>query len=58
MIIGLIVAVVVFFAVDLAALAPWARILYLPLAVLGPVLWTAIGLRIGVSLRRAGIAQR
>jgi hypothetical protein len=26
--------------------------------VLGPLAWTAIGLRIGVALRRAGVAQR
>ncbi|MBS1675594.1 MAG: ECF transporter S component [Actinobacteria bacterium] len=58
LIIGALIAVVVFFAVDLAALPTWARIVYLPLAVLGPVLWTAIGLRIGTSLRRAGVAQR
>jgi energy-coupling factor transport system substrate-specific component len=57
-IIGVIIAVVVFFAVDLAKLPMWARIIYLPLAVLGPILWTAIGLRIGISLRRAGVAPR
>ena len=57
-IIGAVIAVVVFFAVDLAKLPLWARIVYLPIAVLGPVLWTAIGLRIGVLLRRAGVAQR
>ncbi|GAA4480742.1 ECF transporter S component [Microbacterium panaciterrae] len=58
LIIGVIIAVVVFFVVDLAKLPAWARIVYLPLAVLGPVAWTAIGLRIGVALRRAGVAQR
>jgi len=55
-IIGVIIAVVVFFAVDLAKLAPWAQVVYLVIAVLGPVAWTAIGLRIGSSLRRAGVA--
>lgn len=57
-IIGTIVAVVVFFAVDLAKLAPWAQGVYLVLAVLGPVAWTAIGLQVGRSLRRAGVAPR
>jgi energy-coupling factor transport system substrate-specific component len=55
-IIGVIIAVVVFFVVDLEKLPLWARIIYLPLAVLGPIAWTAIGLRIGISLRRAGVA--
>ncbi len=57
LIIGVIIAVVVFFVVDLAKLPAWARIVYLPLAVLGPLAWTAVGLRIGVALRRAGVAQ-
>ncbi|MBS1699139.1 MAG: ECF transporter S component [Actinobacteria bacterium] len=57
-IIGVIIAVVVFFAVDLEKLPLWARIIYLPLAVLGPVIWTAIALRIGTALRRAGVAPK
>ncbi len=56
-VIGIVVAVAVFFAANLAKLAPWAQIVYLVLAVLGPVLWTAIGLGIGRSLRRAGVAR-
>ncbi|MFC4138763.1 MULTISPECIES: ECF transporter S component [unclassified Microbacterium] len=57
-IIGAIVAVVVWFVVDMAALDLWVRIVYLILAVLGPVAWTAVGLAIGNSLRRAGVAAR
>ncbi len=56
-IIGILVAVVVFFVADLGTLAPWAQIAYLAISVLGPVAWTAIGLGIGSSLRRAGVAR-
>lgn len=57
-IIGVIVAVVVFFAAHLSALPLWAQIAYLALSVYGPVAWTAIGLAIGASLRRAGVARQ
>lgn len=57
-VIGVIVAVVVFFAVDLGKFALWAEISYLVVAVLGPVAWTAVGLGIGTSLSRAGVARR
>lgn len=56
--IGILVAVVVWFAADLAALAPWAQVTYLVISLLGPVVWTAIGLGIGAGLQRAGIARR
>lgn len=57
-VIGVIVAVVVFFAVDLGTFELWAQIAYLVLAVLGPIAWTAAGLAIGSSLSRAGVARR
>ncbi|MCC9053809.1 ECF transporter S component [Microbacterium lacticum] len=57
-IIGVIVAVVVFFAAHLSALPLWAQIAYLALSVCGPIAWTAIGLAIGASLRRAGVARQ
>lgn len=57
LVIGAIVAVVVFFAAHLGALAPWAQVAYLALSVLGPIAWTAAGLGIGASLRRAGVAR-
>ncbi|WP_345801157.1 ECF transporter S component [Microbacterium sp. AZCO] len=56
-VIGVVVALVVFFAAHLSALPLWAQITYLVLAVLGPVAWTAIGLGIGAGLRRAGVAR-
>lgn len=58
LVIGVVVALAVFFAAHLSALPLWAQVTYLALAVLGPVAWTAIGLWIGVGLRRAGVARR
>ena len=57
-VIGVIVAVVVFFAAHLSTLVLWAQIAYLVVAVLGPIVWTAVGLAIGGSLSRAGVARR
>lgn len=57
-IIGLIVAVAVFFAAHLSAFPLWAQIAYLALSVVGPIAWTALGLGIGASLRRAGVARQ
>ncbi|SJN46284.1 Substrate-specific component YkoE of thiamin-regulated ECF transporter for HydroxyMethylPyrimidine [Microbacterium esteraromaticum] len=57
-IIGILVAVVVWFAAHMEALDPWARILYLAVSVLGPVIWTAIGIGVGNALRRAGVAPK
>lgn len=56
--IGILVAVVVFFAAHLGTLPVWAQIAYLALSVAGPVAWTALGLGIGASLRRAGVARQ
>lgn len=57
-VIGVLVAVVVYFAAHLSVMAPWAQILYLTISVLGPIAWTAVGLGIGSALRRAGVARR
>ncbi|MGW8482254.1 ECF transporter S component [Microbacterium sp. NPDC055903] len=56
-VIGVLVAAVVFFAVDLGKLAVWAQIAYLIVSVLGPIAWTLAGLGIGSALRRAGVAR-
>ncbi len=58
LLIGVVVAVAVFFAANLAVLPLWAQLLYLTISVLGPVAWTAVGLAIGSSLRKAGVARR
>lgn len=57
-VIGVLVAVVVFFAVDLGAFPLWVQISYLVISVLGPIAWTAVGLGVGTSLSRAGVARR
>jgi energy-coupling factor transport system substrate-specific component len=57
-VIGVIVAVVVYLAVDLSVRPTWEQIAYLVIAVLGPVAWTAVGLSIGSALTRAGVTRR
>lgn len=57
-IIGVVVAVVVFFAAHLGALPAWAQVLYLVISLLGPIAWTAAGLAVGAALSRAGVARR
>ncbi|WEG09119.1 ECF transporter S component [Microbacterium horticulturae] len=57
-IIGIMVAFVVWMVVDLATFPLWAQISYLVCAVLGPVAWTALGLLVGTKLRQAGIGRR
>lgn len=57
-IIGVIVAVVVAVVVDLGRFEAWVQVAYLLVSVLGPIAWTAVGIAIGNSLRRAGVAPR
>ncbi|GGD90683.1 ECF transporter S component [Microbacterium murale] len=57
-VIGVIVAVVVFFVAHLGSLPLWAQITYLALSLLGPIAWTALGLGVGSALGRAGVARR
>ena len=57
-IVGVILAVPIAFAVDLDRFELWARILYLAIFIIGPVVWTVIGARIGTALRRAGVVTR
>ncbi|GAA3659648.1 ECF transporter S component [Microbacterium marinilacus] len=54
--IGALVAVAVAFAADLENLALWAQVLYIVLAVAGPVAWSIVGLSVSAALRRAGVA--
>lgn len=56
--IGVVVAVAVFFAAHLGTLPLWAQIAYLAVSVLGPIAWTAVGLAVGTALTRAGVARR
>lgn len=57
-VIGVIVAVVVFFVAHLGSLPLWAQLTYLALSLLGPIAWTALGLGVGSALARAGVARR
>ena len=55
-IVGAVIAVPIGFLADVGKFTVWARILYLALFVIGPILWTLVGLAVGSALRRAGIA--
>lgn len=57
-IVGIILAVPIGLAADIDRFEPWAYVLYLAMFIVGPVVWTLLGLRIGIALRRAGIATR
>lgn len=56
-IVGAVIAVAIWFAADVAKFALWGQILYVTLFIVGPVLWTAVGLAVGSALRRAGVAR-
>ena len=56
-VVGAVIAVPIWFAADVARFALWGQIVYIALFVLGPVVWTAVGLAIGAALRRAGVAR-
>ncbi len=57
-IVGAVIAVAIWFAADVSKFALWGQIVYVALFVIGPVLWTAVGLAIGAALRRAGVPRR
>ncbi|MCR2764893.1 ECF transporter S component [Microbacterium sp. zg.B48] len=56
-IVGVLIAVPIWFAADASRFVLWGQILYIALFLLGPVLWTAVGLAIGAALRRAGVSR-
>jgi energy-coupling factor transport system permease protein len=55
--VGVVIAVPIWFAADVSRFALWGQIVYIGLFILGPVAWTAVGLAIGAALRRAGVAR-
>lgn len=57
-IIGIVIAAAIWFAADISRFPLWGQIVYVALFVLGPVLWTAVGLAIGRALRRAGVPRQ
>lgn len=56
-IVGIVLAVPIAIATDITRFAPWALAVYLVMFVIGPVVWTLIGLQTGSALRRAGVAR-
>ena len=58
LIVGVVLAGLIWFTADVSKFEPWAQIVYIALFVLGPLLWTAVGLAIGRALRRAGVPRR
>lgn len=54
---GVVLAVPMWFAFDVASLPAWAGVVFAVAFVFGPVAWTAVGLGIGSGLRRAGVAR-
>lgn len=56
-IVGAVIAVAIWFAADVSKFALWGQIVYVALFIVGPVLWTGVGLGVGDALRRAGVAR-
>jgi energy-coupling factor transport system substrate-specific component len=56
-VVGIVVAVPIWFAADVSRFPLWGQIVYIALFVVGPLAWTAVGLAIGAALRRAGVAR-
>lgn len=54
---GIVIAVPLWFAFDVAALPVWGAIGFAVLFVIGPVAWTLVGLGLGGALRRAGVIR-
>ncbi|UWF77707.1 MULTISPECIES: ECF transporter S component [Microbacterium] len=57
-VIGGLIGVIVWFAVDLERFPAWAQLAYLAFSLVGPVAWTAVGLATGSALTRAGVTRR
>jgi energy-coupling factor transport system substrate-specific component len=57
-IVGAVIATAIWFAADVSRFPLWGQIVYVALFIVGPVLWTAVGLAIGTALRRAGVPRR
>ena len=55
---GVALAVPLWFAFDVSALPGWAGIAFVVIFILGPVVWTVVGLGVGAALRRAGVIRR
>ena len=56
-IVGVMLAVPIGLAADVERFAPWALVVYLLMFIVGPVVWTLLGLRVGDALRETGVAR-
>jgi energy-coupling factor transport system substrate-specific component len=56
-IVGVVIAAAIWITADVSRFPLWGQIVYVTLFVVGPVLWTAVGLWVGAALRRAGVAR-
>jgi energy-coupling factor transport system permease protein len=56
-VVGVVLAVAIGVTADVDKFVPWARVIYVALFFLGPLVWTAVGLAIVRGLRRAGVAR-
>jgi energy-coupling factor transport system permease protein len=57
-VVGVVLAVPLWFAFHVSSFAVWAQIAFVAGFVLGPVGWSLVGVAIGGALRRAGVAPR
>lgn len=57
-VVGVVLAVPLWFAFHVAAYQAWVQIVFVAGFVLGPVAWSGVGVAIGRALRRAGVAPR
>lgn len=54
---GVLLVVPLWFAFGAGELELWGQVLFVASFVLGPVLWTIVGLGIGTALRKAGVVR-
>lgn len=57
-VVGIVLAVPLWFAFDVATYQAWMQIAFVAGFVLGPVAWSGVGLAVGTGLRRAGVSPR
>jgi energy-coupling factor transport system substrate-specific component len=57
-IVGLVIGGAIWLFADIAKFPLWGQVVYVALFILGPVVWTAVGLAVGRALRRAGVPRR
>ena len=56
-VVGAVIAVPIWFVADVPRFPLWGRIVYISMFLIGPIVWTLIGLATGAALRRAGVGR-